>query len=95
MRNADQLVGNTAHDDSRYCLADPGRRYVVYLPTGGSTSLDLGAGAGRYSVRWFDPRAGGALQTGDVREVRGPGRVALGAPPGAAGEDWVILVRRM
>ena len=95
MRNADELVGNAPHDDSRYCLADPGRRYVVYLPTGGTTSLDLGAGAGRYSVHWFDPRTGGALQAGSVREVRGPGRVELGAPPSAANEDWVILVRRM
>ena len=95
MRNADELVGNAAHDDSRYCLADPGRRYVVYLPTGGTTSLELGAGSARYSVRWFDPREGGALQVGSVREVRGPGRVELGAPPGAATEDWVIIVRRM
>ena len=95
MRNADELVGNAAHDDSRYCLADPGRRYVVYLPTGGTTSLDLGVSQGRYSVRWFDPREGGALQAGSVREVRGPGRVEVGSPPSAANEDWVILVRRM
>jgi hypothetical protein len=95
MRNADELVGNPTHDDSRYCLADPGRRYVVFLPTGGTTSLDLGASPGRYTVRWFDPREGGPLQVGAVREVRGPGRVELGAAPHAAGEDWVILVRRM
>ena len=95
MRNADELVGNAARDDSRYCLADAGRRYVVYLPTGGTASLDLGASAGRYSVRWFDPREGGRLQVGAVREVRGPGRVELGAPPSAAREDWVILVRRL
>jgi hypothetical protein len=94
MRAADELVGNAAHDDSRWCLADPGRRYVVYLPTGGTTSLDLGARAGRYSVRWFDPRNGGALQAGSVREVRGPGIVQLGAPPGAAAEDWAIVVER-
>jgi hypothetical protein len=94
MRNADELVGNPAHDDSRWCLAEPGRRYIVYLPTGGTTSLDLGAGSARYDVRWYDPRRGGALQTGTVREVHGPGRVALGAPPGEADEDWVVLVRR-
>jgi hypothetical protein len=94
MRNADELVGNPAHDDSRWCLAEPGRRYVVYLPTGGTSSLDLGAGSARYDVRWYDPRRGGALQTGTVREVHGPGRVALGAPPGEADEDWVVLVRR-
>ncbi|HEU4719894.1 MAG TPA: DUF5060 domain-containing protein [Gemmatimonadaceae bacterium] len=92
MRNADELVGNAAHDDSRWCLADPGRRYVVYLPTGGTASLDLAAHAGRYTVRWFDPRAGGALQRGSVAEVRGGGVVSLGAPPSAPAEDWVIVV---
>jgi hypothetical protein len=30
-----------------------------------------------------------------VREVRGTGPVALGTPPSDAGEDWVILVRRI
>jgi hypothetical protein len=95
MRSADDLIGNAASDDSRYCLAEPGRSYVVYLPTGGTTSLDLGQGGGRYSVRWFDPRSGGPLRSGSVREVRGTGAVALGTPPSDAGEDWVVLVRRI
>jgi hypothetical protein len=38
-------------------------------------------------------RAGGALQPGSMREVKGPGKVPLGQPPADAGEDWVALVR--
>jgi hypothetical protein len=94
MRNADELVGNPAHDNSRYCFAQPGEIYVVYLPAGGTTELDLGTNERVFSVRWFDPRRGGVLQTGTVAEVPGPGRAALGAPPAEPGVDWVVLVRK-
>jgi hypothetical protein len=94
MRNADELVGNAAHDNSRYCLAQPGEVYVVYLPTGGTAELDLGTSEERFAVRWFNPRAGGPLRVGKVAQIRGPGRVALGTPPTEGGEDWVILVRK-
>ena len=40
MKNADALVGNEQHDNSRYCFAKPGELYLVYLPLGGTTSLD-------------------------------------------------------
>lgn len=41
MDNADELVGNADHGNSRYCLAKSGSLYLVYLPTGGSHQLDL------------------------------------------------------
>lgn len=94
MTNADPLIGNDRHDNSKFCLARPGAEYVVYLPNGGTTSLDLGKERGRFSVRWYNPRAGGALQRGSVTRVSGPGKVALGEPPADPGEDWVVLVRR-
>ena len=93
MANADALVGNLANDNSRYCLAKPGSVYVVCLPTGGTTDLDLGDGKTAYTVAWYNPRAGGALQDGSVREVSGPGKVALGDPPADPSADWVVLVR--
>ncbi len=92
MTNADALVGNRSLDNSRYCLAKPGAVYVVYLPEGGSTQLDLGESIGSYSVLWYDPRNGGNLQPGSEETVKGPGRVSLGAPPANPTEDWVILV---
>ena len=94
MRNADELVANAAHDNSRYCLAKPGETYVVYLPTGGTATLNLAGATGTFNVRWFDPRAGGALQTGSVATVRGGGAAALGTPPGNATDDWVVIVSR-
>jgi len=95
MRNADELVGNPEHDNSRYCLAAPGELYLVYLPEGGTAELDLGLLApGRFEVLWFDPRHGGALQTGSVREVQSAGRVSLGSTPEDDGGDWLAIVRK-
>lgn len=94
MANADELVGNAKNDNSRYCLALPGEVYVVYLPTGGTCELDLSGTSGMFSVRWYDPRRGGELLAGSVKEVSGGGKVDLGRPPADENEDWVILVRR-
>jgi hypothetical protein len=75
-----------------YCFAKPGEVYAVYLPGGGAAVLDLGPGT--YSVRWYNPRAGGALQDGSVPKLTGPGARALGRPPADPDQDWVALLRR-
>jgi hypothetical protein len=94
MQNANALIGNEKNDNSKYCLAKPGEWYLVYLPKGGTTELDLGAVAGRFGVKWFNPRAGGALQDGSVKSVNGGGKVTLGNPPAEAGEDWLAVIRK-
>lgn len=95
MLNADALVGNAAHDNSKYCLARAGEIYVVYLPNAGATQLDLSGVAATFRVRWSNPRTGGPLQTGDVTEVRGGSKAALGQPPADASQDWIVLVERV
>lgn len=94
MTNADALVGNAANDNSRWCLARAGDIYLVYLPNGGTARLDLGQASGRFTVRWFDPRRGGALKSGSVASVNGGGTVGLGEPPDTPSEDWLVVVRR-
>lgn len=94
MKNADELIGNGKHDNSRYCLAKSGDLYLVYLPSGGSTDLDLSSASGTFSVRWFDPRHGGEMTEGSVNSVDGGGTVSLGTPPEAPKEDWLIVVRK-
>ncbi len=91
--NADPLVGNTEHDNSKYCLAKSGEVYLVYLPEGGTTDLDLTGASGDFSVEWFNPRKGGKLHAGSVAQVAGGGRVSLGNPPSTPKQDWVVLVR--
>lgn len=94
MTNADVLVGNPDHDNSRFCLARPGEVYVVFLPEGGTTTLDLGGSRESFTVRWYNPRTGSRLLRATVARVRGPGPVNLGAPPAESDQDWVVLVRR-
>ena len=89
MDHHDELTA--AGDD--YCFAQPGKVYVIYLPKGGTTKLDLGQSAGTFSVKWYNPRGGGPLQSGSLKSVRAPGMVSVGRPPIDPKKDWVILVR--
>lgn len=104
-----------------YCLAQPGKIYVIYLknPQAQRTVLDLGRVAGlhsgvgkerftgTYSVKWFDPRQGGALQDGSVTAItnkpkkpgtdedgENPTHHTLGNPPSSPELDWVVLVKK-
>ncbi|MHC4875624.1 MAG: DUF5060 domain-containing protein [Planctomycetota bacterium] len=95
MSNADELVGNPENTNSRYCFAKRGELYLVFLPKGGSTKLDLRNASGRFSIRWFDPRNGGKLQNGSVTSAHGGSHVSLGTSPDAATQDWLIVVRRI
>ncbi len=94
MRNADALVGNPKNDNSRYCFAKLGEIYLVYLPSGGASELDLSGATGAFDVKWFDPREGGPLQNGTLSAVHGGKLVSLGMPPARASEDWVAIVTR-
>jgi len=76
-----------------YALARPGQDYLLYLPTGGNANLNLAGTTGVFDVLWFDPRNGGALQTGTVGSVSGGGTVSIGQPPNTATSDWTALVR--
>lgn len=88
MTHADTLTSAT-HD---YVLAKAGQTYAVYLPTGGTTDLNLSSAAGTFTVNWYNPRAGGPLQTGSVATVSGGGTRALGNPPADPTSDWVVLI---
>jgi len=90
METANELAGGVP--DIRV-LAKGDELYAVFLPAGGSASLQLGPGV--YSVRWYNPRAGGGLQSGSVASARGPGVAAIGAPPAEPDKDWAALVRRV
>lgn len=62
---------------SRYCLADPGSEYLVYLPLPGSVVVDLAGPPGRVQVEWFHPLTGrsvreGTVVTGDVQRFTAP-----------------------
>jgi len=90
-----------------YCFAQPGQIYAIYLPKGGTTSLNLGNSSATFTIQWYNPRIAGPLQTGDKTETSGPGQAAIGNPPkdgdqsgnsaqassGLTSKDWVALVK--
>ena len=43
---------------SGHCMAQVGREYVIYLPDGGSVTVDLSAASGEQPVEWLNPRTG-------------------------------------
>jgi hypothetical protein len=94
MAGHDELVGNPEHDNSVYCLAKPGEIYLVYLPEGGQHSLDLAAADGAFAVKWFNPRTGGALQSGSTATIEGRGKQSVGEPPTNTDHDWLAVVRK-
>jgi len=78
---------------SKYVFAKPNEIYAVYVPAGGATTLSLGSDAQTtFDVRWYNPRAGGTLQTGSVDQVTGGGDRNIGTPPGNNTSDWIALV---
>jgi Putative collagen-binding domain of a collagenase len=43
---------------SGYCLANPGREYLVYSPRGPRLTVNLSGSSGTYTVEWFQPATG-------------------------------------
>ncbi len=73
------------------CFSLPGYVYAVYLPDGGSSTLDLSGVEGKFSVRWYNPREG-IFKEGKVSEVSGGEVVSLGVAPFR--EDAACLVKK-
>ncbi len=71
-----------------YCLAEPGRQYMIYAPEGGTVKLDLRAVTGAFTAQWFDPRTG----THQDAPLLEGGSVCASAAPDT--RDWVLSVRR-
>jgi hypothetical protein len=85
------LAAMRPHDElasTRYCLADPGSEYLIYLPDGGDVTVDLRAASGSFAVEWVDPLSGGATDAGTVQ---GGLLRSLSAPEKG---DWVLHLLR-
>jgi hypothetical protein len=63
------LAAMTLHDDhasTTYCLAEPGKEYLVYLPEGGKVTVDLSAASGMLAIEWMHPADGTIRREGAV-----------------------------
>ena len=63
----------------------------VRLPLSESASQEV---ASTWTIHWFDPKAGGPLQTGSVVTAQENDEISIGDPPSKESQDWVVLLRR-
>jgi hypothetical protein len=52
------MVPKTDLATSGYCMANPGKEYLVYLPDSLEVTIDLTDFPGTYEIEWFDPANG-------------------------------------
>ena len=62
---------------STFCMADPGREYLIYLPAGGTEGLDLWDANGEFKSEWLNPETGEIINGnsycgGDRHELTAP-----------------------
>ncbi len=76
-----------------YCLATPGKKYIVFLRNG-SGNINLENQSGAFNLKWFDPRNGGKLQLGGVMSINGGKVQKLEQPPSEPTKDWVVLLEK-
>ncbi|MFN2109745.1 MAG: DUF6298 domain-containing protein [Anaerolineae bacterium] len=87
------LVAMTPRPDlcsTRYCLANPGEEYLIYLPDGGSVTVDLCDVADSFAVEWFLPQLSRTLP--GARPLAG-GDFAVTTAPYTG--DAVLYLKRM
>ena len=68
--NRMNLADMVPHNDlasTKYCLANPGVEYLIYLPDGGNVTVDLSDVSGVLAVEWFNPNTGVATDGGTVQ----------------------------
>lgn len=76
-----------------YCLANPGKFYVVFLRNGSGT-LNLENQSGEFDISWYDPRNGGSLKKNSLKSVNAGKVIELKDAPSEQSKDWVVLLRK-
>lgn len=65
--------------DNGFCLADPGKAYLLYAPGGGEIRLDLREAKGAFGVTWLNPKTGESIRAKE--EVGAGDWVSIGRAP--------------
>jgi hypothetical protein len=64
---------------TRYCLANPGKEYLIFQHNKGEFTVDLGNAKGTFNAEWFNVNAG---RTVPAKPVQGGARRTFTTPFG-------------
>ena len=82
---------------SNYCFAKNDDLIVIYIPSGGASSVQLNPGKS-YRIQWFDPRKGGELfdtgESPDITSGVSEFNFSIGAKFNSS-MDWVAVLTRV
>jgi hypothetical protein len=70
-----------------YCLAEPGRKYIIYLPLDNQVRVDLSAYDRTFQASWLDPSQGNSKGGDDVQG----GRQVILRSPFSDGDSVLVL----
>ena len=71
-------------NSTNFCVANPGKEYMAYLPNGGILNLNLSSASGSFSYEWLDLKNNKIDKSGSVL---GGQKIELSSPDN---QDWVI-----
>lgn len=54
--NLAAMIPHNELSSTKYCLANPGSEYLIYVPSGGTVKVDLSSTFDTFHVEWFNPR---------------------------------------
>ncbi len=80
MANQLSLAAMTPHNElasTSFCLANPGKEYVIYLPEGGEVAVDLSKIQGSAKVQWMKPVEGNLIPG---KTIKGGTKTSFEAP---------------
>lgn len=78
-----------------FCLANPGKEYIVYLRYGGMINLDMGESASDkfFTYYWYNPATGESSKTEQIQGNKTLQFVSPGMYPGKLNySDWVLHI---
>lgn len=80
-----QMVPSDNLSSNGFCLSQPGKIWLIYLPEGGSTEIDLSASETKtLTGKWFDPATGTYSEKINLNRSKN----LIKAP---SGKDWAFL----
>jgi len=90
MKSTNELI-NTKDG---FCLSKPNELFLIYTPKSFvDLKLKLTDSKNTYLINWFNPRIGGSVSSGSIKEISGSGFIKIGRPPLEKEKDWIAVVK--